>query len=123
MASNGALEGNPTEENTLKVAALQMAVISGEPRKNMVRAEKMLQDAASQRVQAALLPELWTCGYAKDEWARIAAEHAGETLDFLRNMARKLNLAIIGGSFPEQGPDGIYSTCYVIRPDGEVISR
>src|SRR5947209_79102 len=109
-------------ENTLRVAALQMQIVSGEPKKNIVRAEAMLREAAQQGAQAALLPELWTCGYAREQWANIADRHGHETLDFLKNEARRLNMAIVGGSFPVKEPDGIYSTCYVIRPDGEVIS-
>lgn len=108
-------------ENTLRVAAVQMRVVSGEPRKNMVRAEAMLREAANQGAQAALLPELWTCGYARDRWASIADEHAEETRRFLQNEARRLNMAIIGGSFPTRGDDGIYSTCYIVRPDGEIM--
>ncbi len=114
---------NGQRDSSLRVAAIQMQVVSGEPRKNMVRAEAMLREAARQGAQAALLPELWTCGYARDKWASIAREHASQTLDFLRNEARRLNMAIVGGSFPTGGPDGIYSTCYTIRPDGEVVSR
>lgn len=110
-------------DTTLRVAAVQMQVVSGEPKKNMVRAEAMLQEAARRGAQAALLPELWTSGYAKDEWARIAEECADDTLRFLQNVARRLNMAVIGGSFPVKEPDGIYSTCYIIRPDGEVLSQ
>src|SRR3954447_6236281 len=96
-------DATTNNDNRLRVAALQMAVISGEPRKNMVRAEAMLREAANQGAQAALLPELWTCGYARDRWAAIADEHAEETRSFLQNEARRLNMAIIGGSFPTRG--------------------
>jgi predicted amidohydrolase len=107
----------------LRVAAIQMEVCSGEPRKNMVRAEAMLNEAARGGAQAALLPELWTTGYALDSFAQIAEECAGMTLDFLRNEAKQLKMAIVGGSFPTKGDDGVYSTCYVIGPDGEVLSQ
>ena len=111
----------PTPQK-LRVAAIQMEVVSGEPRKNMVRVEAMLNDAARQGAQAALLPELWTTGYALDRFAEIAADCAEITLDFLQSEARRLDMAIIGGSFPTQGPDGIYSTCYMIGPDGSTLA-
>ena len=44
------------------------------------------------------------------------------TLHFLQETARRLNMAIIGGSFPQMGPDGVYSACHLIGPDaGELI--
>lgn len=103
---------------TIKVAAIQMQVVSGEPRENMVRAEAMLNEAARNGAQAALLPELWTTGYALNRFEELAARYADATLDFLRGTARRLNMTIVGGSFPEQRQDGVYSTCYIVGPDG-----
>jgi len=106
----------------LRVAAIQMEVLSGEPRKNMVRAEAMLAEAARQGANAALLPELWTTGYALDRFREIAKEYGEQTLQFLQGEARRLNMHIIGGSFPSLGPDGVYSTCHIIGPDGAVLA-
>jgi predicted amidohydrolase len=108
---------------TLRVAAIQMEVVSGEPRKNIVRAEALLNDAARQGAQAALLPELWTTGYSLDRFEQIARDCAQMTLDFLQSEARRLNMSIVGGSFPTVGPDGIYSTCHIISADGSVLSE
>lgn len=110
-------------DGTLRVAAVQMEVCSGEPKKNMVRAEAMLQEAARRGAQAVLLPELWTTGYALDRLATIAEDHAGATLGFLQEMARRLEVAIVGGSFPTMKEDGVYSTCYIVGTDGEVLGQ
>lgn len=107
----------------LRVAAIQMEVCSGEPKKNMVRAEAMLNQAARMGAQAALLPELWTTGYSLDQFEQIARDHAHTTLDFLQSEARRLNMAIVGGSFPEMAEDGVYSTCHIIGPDGSDLAQ
>lgn len=107
----------------VRVAAIQMEVCSGEPKKNMVRAEAMLNEAARQGAQAVLLPELWTTGYTLDRFEELADECAAPTLQFLEDAARNLGITIIGGSFPERGPQGIYSACYIIGPDGSTLSR
>ncbi len=111
-----------SNKNTLRVAAIQMAVLSGAPRKNIVRAEAMLNEAARQGAQAVLLPELWTTGYALERFEEIAQECAEMTLDFLQKEARRLNIAIIGGSFPTRQADGVYSTCHIVGADGTVIA-
>jgi predicted amidohydrolase len=105
-----------------KVAAIQMQVVSGEPKKNIVRAEALLNEAAAAGAQAALLPELWTTGYSLDRLDELAAEHGDSTLHFLRDTASRLNMAIIGGSFAVKHEDGIYSTCHIIGPDGALLS-
>ena len=114
------MENSPTPQtdSELRVAAIQMEIVSGEPRKNMVRAEALIHDAARQGAQAVLLPELWTTGYALDRFREIAEECAVMTLDFLRETARRLRISIVGGSFPEMGADGVYSSCHIIGPDG-----
>jgi predicted amidohydrolase len=115
-------DANPTNNgHNLRVAAIQMEVCSGEPKKNMVRAEAMLIEAARKGAQAALLPELWTTGYAMDQLEEIAVECGDVTREFLQNAASRLNMAIVGGSFPEKRADGVYSTSYTISPDGEIL--
>src|SRR2546426_11209985 len=106
----------------LRVAAIQMEVASDEPKKNLVRAEAMLNEAARQGAQAVLLPELWTTGYALERFEEIAQECAEMTLNFLQGEARRLKIAIIGGSFPTMQVDGVYSTCHIIGPDGTLIA-
>jgi omega-amidase len=71
---------------------------------------------------ALLLPELWTTGYALDRIDVLAEEFHDETLGFLQDAARRYKVSIVGGSFPEKRADGIYSTCYTIGLDGEVLS-
>src|SRR5437764_942717 len=106
----------------LRVAAIQMEVLSGEPRKNMVRVEAMLAEAARRGAQAVLLPELWTTGYALDRFRELAEECGEQTLRFLQGEATRLNMTIVGGSFPSLGPDGVYSTCHIVGPDGAVLA-
>src|SRR5437868_2233019 len=116
-------DANATDtKTTLRVAAIQMEVISGEPRKNIVRAEAMLNQAARQGAQAILLPELWTTGYALERFETLAQECADMTLNFLQEEARRHSIAIIGGSFPTKQPDGVYSTSHIIGPDGALIA-
>lgn len=110
-------------QSAIRVAAIQMQVVSGEPKKNIVRAEALLHEAASGGAQAALLPELWTTGYSLDRFDGIAAEHAAHTLQFLQDTARLLNMAIVGGSFPVKRPDGVYSTCHTIGSDGAILGE
>src|SRR4051794_30450886 len=105
MMSKSNEAAQKTKEH-LRVAAIQMEICSGEPKKNMVRAEALINDAARKGAQAVLLPELWTTGYSLSRFEELANRFAGETLEFLQGEARKLNMMIVGGSFPQMGTDG-----------------
>ncbi len=110
---------------TLKVAALQMDIALGERRKNMVRAEAMLAQAADEGAAAVLLPELWTTGYALTRIAELSEPPgSGEALDCMRELAARHRLYIGGGSIPEREADGrVYNTSYIIGPDGALLAR
>src|SRR5437762_3176011 len=108
-------------ESPIRVAAIQMQVVSGEPKKNIVRAEALLNEAAADGAQAALLPELWTTGYSLDRLDELAGEFGASTLQFLQDTAARIHISIIGGSFAVKHPDGVYSTCHIIGPDGALL--
>src|SRR5436190_21427259 len=110
-----------TPESVLRVAAIQMQVVSGESKKNIVRAEALLNDAAAAGAHAALLPELWTTGYSLDRLDELAEEFGASTLQFLQETAARLNMAIVGGSFAVKHADGVYSTCHIIGSDGSLL--
>ena len=110
------------QQGKIKVASIQMQVISAEPLKNMVRAEGFINDAVSAGANALLLPELWTTGYSLDRFDALADEFHDSTLSFLQDAARRYHVSIIGGSFPEKRANGVYSTCYSIGPDGAVLA-
>ena len=89
------IEKSSLPHNNLRVAAIQMEIVSGEPRKNIVRAEALLNEAAAQGAQAALLPELWTTGYTLDRIAGIAQEH-GEEFGVAQGRGAKFFEAFLG---------------------------
>ncbi len=107
----------------LTVAAIQMDIVLGEPRKNMIRAEAAIADAATQGAQAVILPELWTTGYAMREIAQLAEPPGGAAVACLQKLAVRHHLYIGGGSIAEADRGGVYNTSYTIAPDGTLLSR
>lgn len=82
-----------------KVAAIQM-VSTARVEENLAAAGRLLEQAAEQGVQMALLPEV----FAVLEGGPMApfAEHegSGPIQDFLRDSAKKFQMTIIGGTIP-----------------------
>ena len=106
---------------TLDVAVVQMEVCSGEVRKNCVRAEARIIEAARHGAQAILLPELWTTGYNWPAMPALAEPRDGETVGWLTRLAARCNVSLVAGSIAERRDGAIYNTSYLIAPDGGVL--
>lgn len=111
--------------NTLTVAAIQMDIMLGERRKNLIRAEGAIAEAARKGAQAVILPELWTTGYALRQIAALAEQPDNEkgAVACLQKLAQRHSLYIGGGSVPEMVDGRVYNASYTIAPDGTILSR
>jgi len=70
-----------------------------------------------------LLPELFTTGYHPKEVMRGLAEDInGETLAFLKKLAREKNINIGAGTFPEEDKGNIFNSSVAINSKGQLIN-
>ena len=110
----------------MKVAALQM--VSGlDLDANLRSARELLEQAARDGCELAVLPEHFCLLGRKDTDKLALREHAGEgrIQQFLAAGARDLGLWLVGGTLPMQaGDDGhVRNTTMVYAPDGRCAAR
>jgi len=110
----------------MKLAAIQM--VSGVERDaNLLRARVLLETAARQGAELAVLPEYF-CLLGRHEGDKLASRETpgqGPIQDFLAQAARELQLWIVGGTLPldgggptDDGPPRAYNSTLVYAPDG-----
>lgn len=114
----------------MKLAVLQM--VSGVARDaNLARARHLLQDAARQGAELAVLPEYF-CLLGQHDSDKLAIREslgAGPIQDFLAQTARELELWIVGGTLPLSGAPGggevprVYNSTLVYSPAGERVAH
>ena len=112
----------------MKIAALQ--TVSGvQLNVNLVRARALLEQAAQQGVELAVLPEYFCLmGHGDEAKLRILEQSGqGPIQDFLARTARELGLWIVGGTLPLKASDGAdpracNSSC-VYSPQGSCEAR
>ena len=107
----------------LKVAALQFHVKLGDKDANMFQAEDMIAEAAAAGAKLILLPELWNCGFDKENLEKAAEDIQGPAVSMLRTLAKKYNMFIIGGSFVEKKQGHYFNTCPVIDAGGSIVEK
>jgi deaminated glutathione amidase len=104
-------------------AAIQMTSVS-DLQKNLTQAEELIDLAVRQGAELVSLPENFTfMGEEKDKLA-VAHEIGSITEKFLKTMAQRYQVNILGGGFPVPETSGkVYNTALIIDPNGQEVLR
>jgi omega-amidase len=105
----------------LKIACLQMDIAYGNPDKNFIAAEAMINKALTSNPDVLVLPELWTTGYDLTRLDEIADQDAAFSLAFLKDIAQKNKVHFIGGSVAKKTFEGIYNTLLIVDDNGDLL--
>jgi deaminated glutathione amidase len=104
-------------------AAVQMNSLP-DLQKNLTQAEDLIELAARQGAELVCLPENFS--FLGDEDAKMAqAEAIAQSSEkFLKQIAQRYQITLLGGGFPVPTENGkVYNTALLIGPAGEELSR
>lgn len=104
-----------------KAGCIQMNIHYGNPAANKERAAEWIAKAAEQGCTVAVLPELWTTGYDLDRLDEIADPGGKEALEFLKALAVRHRIHIVGGSIAKKTEEGVKNTLFVIDSHGGLV--
>jgi nitrilase len=110
----------------MKMAAIQM--VSGTSvQGNLVQAGQLLEQAAAQGIELAVLPEYF-CLMGLQDTDKLKIQEpfgAGPIQDFLRQSARNLGIWIVGGTLPLATTDAgrARNSSLVLDPKGQCVAR
>ncbi|EMG49794.1 Nitrilase superfamily member, putative [Candida maltosa Xu316] len=111
---------------SLKVALIQLKA-GADKSANLSKVTKFIDQAITNApdTNLVMLPECFNSPYAVDQFRNYAESiPSGETTELLSNLAKKYNIFIVGGSFPEKGDDDkIYNTSLTFNPHGDIIAK
>ncbi|WP_428743618.1 amidohydrolase [Tenacibaculum sp.] len=105
--------------NTLKVTLIQSDLVWENPAENRKRFEEKIK-GLSDEIDLVVLPEMFTTGFTMN--ASIVAETMdGETVQWLKNLARKKAIAITGSIVIREN-DRFYNRLLFVHPSGKINS-
>lgn len=104
-------------------AALQMTSVP-DLSKNLAQAEELIDLASRRGAELVTLPENFSfLGDEKAKFAR-AEEISLASEKFLKTMAQRYRVTLLGGGYPVPSPDGrTYNRALLVSPNGEALSR
>ena len=110
----------------MKVAAIQM-VSTGVLSDNLLQTRRLLEQAAHDGVELAVLPEYF-CLIGQHDADKLAIQEpfgSGPIQQFLADTARALGLWLVGGTLPlsASSPDRVYNSILVFDPQGDCVAR
>lgn len=104
-------------------AAVQMTSLP-DLEKNLVAAEELIDLAVRQGAELVSLPENFSFMGTEEEKMAQAETIATESEKFLKTMAQRYQVTLLGGGFPVPVEGGkAYNTALLIDPTGQEISR
>ncbi|MBA3448277.1 MAG: carbon-nitrogen hydrolase family protein [Pseudaminobacter sp.] len=108
----------------MKIAALQMQSVPGDPEANLERIEQAAREAAMQEADLLVTPELAITGYGAGEIIRDLAEPArGDLSTRLASLSLETGIALVVG-FAERAGATIYnSALYIDGPKARAVYR
>lgn len=106
--------------NDLKVALYPQRIFWGDKTRNLATIEKTMP-LVHPETDLLILPETFSTGFPvgdKESIRPLAERNTGETIDFIKEMARRYNVAI-AGSFVADSGGSLYNRGFFIEPSGE----
>jgi deaminated glutathione amidase len=104
-------------------AAVQMTS-SPNLEQNLAQAEDLIDLAVRQGAELVSLPENFAFLGPEETKISQASQIATATEKFLKNVAQKFQITLLGGGFPVPvGADKVYNTALLVAPDGAELYR
>jgi len=90
---------------------------------NLDAAEVMIREAVKNGADVLALPEMFNCPYSNKFFREYSEIEGGQTFTFLSNLAKELQIYLIGGSIPEFDSDLVYNANYSFGRDGKLLGK
>lgn len=109
----------------MKIAIYQMHILSGKPAENLAKVEDFLRQAAHNKADAAVLPEMWPTGFDLSNAGHYLADPAHAGIEArLSALAAELQFDIMAGSMLSADKGGrIYNTARYFARSGAVMAE
>lgn len=110
------------ETKKIKLLAVQMGSVIADRASNTEHVRFLLEKYLNlYAADFVFLPEVWTCGWDCESFPDCAETIEGEAVSMLKEIAKKYNTNVIGGSIIEQKDNRLFNTCPVINKSGELV--
>lgn len=108
----------------MKISCIQMDVKLGSPEENHDEAERLIRQAALEKPDVILLPELWDVGFfPKENLRELADPDCQRVISHMGALAKELGINLVAGSVACLRGDAVYNTACVFDRQGQLLAQ
>jgi len=104
-------------------AALLQTLVYDNKEKSVNNAVKLIEDAAKNGADIAVLPEMFCCPYSTSYFKEYGAEEGGYAYEKISYAAKMSGIYAVAGTIPELEGNNVYNTSYVFDREGNKIAK
>ena len=91
---------------------------------NLKKINHFLKKNSDKNLDLVILPEFFSTGIDHEEFTQNPEdENGGETIDYIKELAKEFNTNIVSGTVIEKSNDKLYNTTFIINRAGETIAK
>ena len=103
---------------------IQFQSVLGNKEINLERVEGYIKTNKDKPLDLVVLPEFFSTGIDHQAFVDSPEDtNGGETIGFIRELAKKYNTNIIAGSIIEKSDDKLYNTSFIIDRTGKILDK
>ncbi|BBI33258.1 carbon-nitrogen family hydrolase [Cohnella abietis] len=109
----------------LRIALIQMNIVSGDTEANFAKLEARLEEAAAidPKPDLIIFPEMWNTGYALTEINELADPDGLRTKEVIAAFCRKHKINVLAGSIAQKRENSVTNTAHVFNRNGEEVTE
>lgn len=108
----------------MKISCIQMEVKLALPEENFRDAEVLIRDAAKEKPDVIVLPELWDVGFfPKDTLHEVSDRNCERVTAKMSALAKELGINIVAGSVADLRGQQVFNTACVFDRQGNLVAQ
>lgn len=106
------------------ILSIQMKSVINNKNTNLEKVKNIIEQNLDKKPDLVVLPEFFSSGISHISFKNYPEdENGGETVNFIKELAKKYNTNIVAGTVIEKSNDKLYNTTFVIDRNGNTVGK
>ena len=103
---------------------IQMKSVINNKHTNLEKVKNIIEQNSDKKLDLVVLPEFFSSGISDVSFKNYPEdETGGETINFIKELAKKYNTNIVAGTVIEKSKNKLFNTTFVINRNGETVGK
>lgn len=106
------------------ILSIQMKSVINNKKTNLEKVKNIIAQNSDKKLDLVVLPEFFSSGISHESFKNYPEdENGGETINFIKELAKEYNTNIFAGTVIEKSGGELYNTTFVIDRNGQIVGK